>query len=120
MSQSGTNESRSGLRGEAAVVGFAEWESERKHTGSRAFQVEQWADLAAQALADAGIDSSEVDGLVCCDLRESTDFVPATIAEYCGWQVNFDENVMETPPPSELELTTLRDLNARTAKAHAA
>lgn len=82
-----------GLRGEAAVVGFAEWESERRHQGSRAFQLEQWADLAGQALADAGIASSEVDGLVCLDIRESKDFVPATIAEYCGWQVNFAERV---------------------------
>ncbi|MDA3040445.1 MAG: thiolase family protein [Actinomycetota bacterium] len=82
-----------GLRGDAAVVGWAEWESERKHAGVRAFQLEQWADLAASALADAGIAAHEVNGLVCCDLRESTDFVPATIAEYCGWRVNFAERV---------------------------
>ena len=82
-----------GLRGDAAVVGYSEWKSERKHLGGRAFQIEQWAQLAAEALADAGIASSEVDGLVVSDLRESTDFVPATIAEYCGWQVNFAERV---------------------------
>jgi len=41
------------------------------------------------------------------------------VQETCGWPVRFDENVVETPPPSALELTTLRDLNARTAKAHA-
>ena len=82
-----------GLRGDAAVVGYAEWQSERKHTGSRAFQIEQWAQLAAEALADAGIESHEVDGLVVSDLRESTDFVPATVAEYCGWKVNFAERV---------------------------
>ncbi|MFT7598863.1 MAG: acetyl-CoA C-acetyltransferase [Acidimicrobiales bacterium] len=82
-----------GLRGDAAVVGFAEWQSERRHKGSRAFQLEQWADLASEALADAGIESGEVNGLVCLDIRESTDFVPATIAEYCGWRVNFAERV---------------------------
>jgi acetyl-CoA C-acetyltransferase len=82
-----------GLRGNAAVVGYAEWPSERRHMGARAFQLEQWADLAAHALADAGIESREVNGLVCCDIRESTDFVPATIAEYCGWKVNFAERV---------------------------
>ncbi|NKB53888.1 MAG: CoA-transferase subunit beta [Rhizobiaceae bacterium] len=38
----------------------------------------------------------------------------------CGWPVRFDDNVVETPPPTKLELTTLRDLNARTAKAQAA
>ncbi|MEP4291504.1 MAG: hypothetical protein ABJ358_06285, partial [Rhizobiaceae bacterium] len=42
------------------------------------------------------------------------------VQETCGWTVRFDENVVETPPPSTLELTTLRDLNSRTAKAHAA
>lgn len=82
-----------GLRGDAAVVGIAEWPTERKYTGGRSFQIEQWAQLAAEALADAGIDSSEVNGLVTSDLRESKDFVPATIAEYCGWEVNFAERV---------------------------
>ena len=87
------NDRSMGLRGDAAVVGWAEWESERRHAGPRAFQLEQWADLSALALADAGIAATEVNGLVCCDLRESTDFVPATIAEYCGWRVNFAERV---------------------------
>ena len=42
------------------------------------------------------------------------------IQETCGWTVSFDPQVEETPPPTELELKTLRDLNARTAAAHAA
>ena len=42
------------------------------------------------------------------------------VQQTCGWTVNFDDNVQETSPPSDLELKTLRDLNARTAKAHAA
>ena len=79
-----------GLTGDAAVVGFAEWPSERKYGGPRSFQIEQWSQLAAEALADAGVDSTEVNGLVTSDLRESKDFVPATIAEYCGWEVNFE------------------------------
>ncbi len=82
-----------GLRGEAALVGFAEWPAERKYGGARSFQLEQWAELAAAALADAGIHSSEVNGLVALDVRESSDFVPATIAEYCGWEVNFAERL---------------------------
>ncbi|MBM1175023.1 CoA-transferase subunit beta [Microvirga arabica] len=36
----------------------------------------------------------------------------------CGWKVRFSERLEETPPPSELELTTLRELQARTEKAH--
>ncbi len=37
-----------------------------------------------------------------------------------GWTVEYEEEVSETPVPSQLELEVLRDLRARTAKAHAA
>jgi glutaconate CoA-transferase subunit B len=36
----------------------------------------------------------------------------------CGWPVRFAPDMAVTPPPSELELRTLRDLQARTAAAH--
>jgi len=36
----------------------------------------------------------------------------------CGWEVRFSDTLEETPVPSELELTTLRDLKARTKAAH--
>lgn len=39
------------------------------------------------------------------------------IQETCGWKVNFADDVGETPPPTKLELTTLRDLQSRTARA---
>ncbi|MGI9365247.1 MAG: CoA-transferase subunit beta [Rhizobiaceae bacterium] len=42
------------------------------------------------------------------------------VQDTCGWAVSFDPQVEETSPPTELELTTLRELNARTAAAHAA
>jgi acetyl-CoA acetyltransferase len=83
-----------GLRGDAAIVGFAEHRSERHFTGTPRFALEQWADVAALALEDAGIESSEVDGIACAgDVRESSHFVPATVAEYCGWSVNFAERL---------------------------
>ena len=41
------------------------------------------------------------------------------VQETCGWKVTFADSVEETPPPTELELKTLRDLNERTRKAHA-
>ncbi|MDQ0304973.1 CoA-transferase subunit beta [Ancylobacter polymorphus] len=44
----------------------------------------------------------------------------ANVQETCGWKVAYAADVEETPPPTELELTTLRDLNERTARAHAA
>ena len=40
------------------------------------------------------------------------------VQETCGWTVRFADDLEETPPPTELELTTLRDLQARTAAAH--
>jgi acetyl-CoA C-acetyltransferase len=81
-----------GLRGDAHIVGFAERVPQRKFAGTPRLTVEQWAGLAADALADAGIDAAEVDGLVCAgDIVESSMFVPATLAEYCGWQLNFAE-----------------------------
>jgi glutaconate CoA-transferase, subunit B len=40
------------------------------------------------------------------------------VQETCGWPVKFADVLEATPAPTELELTTLRDLKARTAKAH--
>ena len=83
-----------GLRGQAAVVGVAQLPAERPARRPRRFSLEQWADLAARALEDAGIDSWEVDGLACGgDVVESGHFTPATVAEYCGWSVSFAERL---------------------------
>ena len=35
-----------------------------------------------------------------------------------GWAIRFADSVAETPPPAEPELAVLRDLQARTARAH--
>jgi glutaconate CoA-transferase subunit B len=40
------------------------------------------------------------------------------VQETCGWPVKFAAALEETPAPTALELTTLRDLKARTATAH--
>jgi glutaconate CoA-transferase subunit B len=40
------------------------------------------------------------------------------IAENTGWPVRYAANVTETPPPTEQELGVLRELHARTARAH--
>ena len=83
-----------GLRGDAALVGYAQRRPSRHFAGTPRFSIEQWADLAADALADAGIDSREVDG-ICLggDIAEAPMFSPATVAEYCGWSVNFAERL---------------------------
>ena len=40
------------------------------------------------------------------------------VQENCGWQVKFASELETTPAPTELELKTLRDLQARTKAAH--
>jgi glutaconate CoA-transferase subunit B len=40
------------------------------------------------------------------------------VQETCGWTVRFADNLEQTPPPSALELKTLRDLKERTRIAH--
>ena len=76
-----------------AIVGYAEWATERRYEGPRRFMLEQWMDLAAEALADAGLALGDVDGLVCGTLREANMFVPATVVEYLGQPVKFAEFV---------------------------
>jgi acetyl-CoA acetyltransferase len=82
-----------GLRGDAAIVGLADWKPERKPTTEPSFMLEQWAELARLALEDAGIEAHEVDGIVTSRIAEAAHFVPATIAEYCGFSVNLAEIV---------------------------
>ena len=40
------------------------------------------------------------------------------VQENCGWAIKFTEQVNETPVPTEIELSTLRDINPRTKEAH--
>ena len=40
------------------------------------------------------------------------------IVDATGWAVRFVPHVVETEPPNSEEISTLRDLHARTAKAH--
>jgi glutaconate CoA-transferase, subunit B len=42
------------------------------------------------------------------------------VRENTGWDLRFVDTVAETPAPTDGELEALRDLNARTAKAHGA
>lgn len=82
------------LEGSAVVAGFAERPAQRPFTGIPQLGIEQWAALAGDALEDAGIGWDEVDGIACAnDVMEASHFVPATIAEYCGWSVNFAERL---------------------------
>lgn len=83
-----------GLRGEAAIVGYVELPPERMNKAAPApFTLEQWAELSADALADAGISGERVNGIVTSHLGESEIFVPSTIAEYLGVPARFAEIV---------------------------
>jgi len=82
-----------GLRGEAAIVGLAEYPHRRKYLGPRKFTLEQWAELTRMALDDAGLAASDINGLVCADIRETGMFTPATVVEYLGQPVNFADKI---------------------------
>lgn len=82
-----------GLRGEAAIIGFCELPSERKQTRPELLTIEQWAMLSKLAIDDAGIEASQVNGIVAHGLAESDMFVPATLSEYLGLPLNFGERV---------------------------
>jgi len=84
-----------GLKGRAAIVGAAQYKPEKYATAPRMFHLEQVADLAARALADAGLKLADLDGLVInsAHFHEASTFVPAMAAEYLGIEVNFAEVV---------------------------
>ncbi|MCY4130252.1 MAG: thiolase family protein [Gammaproteobacteria bacterium] len=81
------------LDGKAAIVGYHEYPHIRKFTGKRKFTLGQWADLTRLSLDDAGLEASDINGLVCTEIRETVSFTPATIVEYLGQPVNFAERV---------------------------
>ena len=84
-----------GLKGNAALVGAAQYKPEKYATAPRMFHLEQVADLAGQALADAGLNAADIDGLVIHgpQFHEAQVFVPAMAAEYLGLSLNFAEVV---------------------------
>lgn len=82
-----------GLQGHAALVGAAQYKPEKYASAPRMFHLEQVADLATQALADAGLGLSDVDGLITSgpQFHEAGMFVPAMAGEYLGVRLNFAE-----------------------------
>lgn len=84
-----------GLRGQAAIVGCAQYRPEKYATAPRMFHLQQIADLAGQALADAGLGLQDLDGLAVngAHFNEASAFVPAVVAEYLGIRPGFAEVV---------------------------
>lgn len=82
-----------GLNAEAAILGFHELPPQRKLSRDKTFNLEQWARLSKAALDDAGLDATDVDGIVTPMIGEASMFVPSTITEYLGINANFAEIV---------------------------
>ncbi|MBF5006815.1 thiolase family protein [Diaphorobacter caeni] len=82
-----------GLQGKAALVGAAQYKPEKYATAPQMFHLEQISDLTLKALDDAGMELSEVDGLITTGayFHEASSFVPAMVGEYLGVQLNFAE-----------------------------
>lgn len=84
-----------GLQGKAALVGGAQYKPEKYATAPRLFHLDQVAELAGMALADAGLTLQEVDGLVVhgAQFHEAGMFVPAMVGEHLGIKLDFAEVV---------------------------
>ena len=82
-------------RGIAALVGAAQYKPQKYATAPRMFHLDQVADLAGLALADAGLTLQDLDGLVVHgpQFHEAGMFVPAMVAEHLGIRLDFGEVV---------------------------
>ena len=79
------------LRGVAAVVGLAE-RAPQRYTGDET-DLDLLAGVAVDAMVDAGVERSEVDGLIVHPIGGLPGFVPATVAEFVGLRPRFAELV---------------------------
>lgn len=84
-----------GLKGDAAIVGFAQYKPEKYATAPRMFHLDQVAELAHTALRDAGLALHDIDGLAIHgpQFHEAAMFVPAMCAEHLGLHLNFAETI---------------------------
>jgi acetyl-CoA acetyltransferase len=84
-----------GIQGLAAIVGCAQYKPERRPTGPALFPMEQAADLAGLALADAGLKPEQIDGLsvTTISFNETSIFTPAMVGEYLGFKLNYGDVV---------------------------
>jgi acetyl-CoA acetyltransferase len=84
-----------GLQGKAALVGAAQYKPEKYASAPRMFHLDQVAELAGMALADAGLSLQQIDGLVVHgpQFHEAGMFVPAMVGEHLGIKLDFAEVV---------------------------
>ncbi len=79
------------LKGKAAVVGVAE-RAPQRYSGNLTV-LDLLSGVAVEAMEDAGVARSEVDGLLVHPVGGLPGFVPATVAEYLGLRPTFAEVV---------------------------
>ncbi len=84
-----------GLQGRAALVGAAQYKPEKYASAPRMFHLDQVAELAGLALADAALELRDLDGLVVHgpQFHEAGMFVPAMVGEHLGIKLDFAEVV---------------------------
>ncbi|MGO9604685.1 MAG: thiolase family protein [Candidatus Binataceae bacterium] len=76
----------------AAISGAVQWPNTRTPTRDQ-FWMEAAADLAAEVIADAGLEKDEVDGLFLPQVPEQPMMAPSGVAEYLGMHLNMGEIV---------------------------
>lgn len=79
------------LRGRAAIIGIAERPPSRYTEGETTLGM--LAEIARQAVADAGMELGEVDGLITENFAEAPFMAPSTVVEYLGLRARFAEIV---------------------------
>lgn len=79
------------LKGAAAVVGVAE-RAPQRYSGNLT-ALDMFSEIATEAMEDAGVARSEVDGLLVNPVGGLPGFVPATVGEHLGLSLTFAEVV---------------------------
>ncbi len=77
------------LRGKAAITGVSEFKPSRYTEGETTLAM--LARVAGDAIADAGLEPGEVDGLITESFAEAPFMAPAAVIEYMGLDVKFSE-----------------------------
>ena len=80
-----------GVRGWAAVTGVAERKPTRWTDGETT--IDMTARIGVQAIADAGLELADIDGLICHPMAGVPMLVPSTIVETMGLRVSYADTV---------------------------
>ncbi len=79
------------LRGKAAIVGLGEFKPTRYTEGATTLGM--LVEAGRQAIADAGLEMADVDGVVVENFAEAPFMAPSTVIEYLGMRARFAEIV---------------------------